>query len=303
LELNPLIVQRIVRAALEEDIGTGDVTTEAIVPAGARAEAVILAKEDGVIAGLSVAEAAFRELDPEVRFTALCRDGDRVSRGQTVARVEGRARAILTAERVALNLLQRLSGIATVTARLCEKVRGTKARVVDTRKTTPGLRALEKYAVRAGGGANHRFGLYDAILIKDNHIALAGGVAAAVAAARDRAGHALKVEVEVESLEQLYEALGAGADIILLDNMDPATMRQAAERVGGRAVLEASGRITEATIAEVARTGVDIISVGALTHSVKALDLSLEVIEVRGTMLRGAAPAVGAESAPEDILR
>ena len=282
LELNLLLVQKIVRAALKEDIGPGDITTEAVVPADARAEAVILAKEEGVVAGLPVTAAAFREMDSSVRFTAFSTDGDRVSRGQTVARVEGRARSILTAERVALNFLQRLSGVATVTARLCEKVRGTKAQLVDTRKTTPGLRALEKYAVRAGGGSNHRLGLYDAILIKDNHIALAGGVPAAMAAARARAGHTVKIEVEVEDLAQLDEALAAGAEIILLDNMDPGTMRRAVKRAAGRAILEASGGITEATIAEVARTGIDIISVGALTHSVKALDLSLEVVELRG---------------------
>lgn len=297
-DLNPLLVQRIVRAALEEDIGPGDITTEAVVPAGARAEAVILAKEEGVIAGLPVAEAAFRELDPNMHFTALCRDGDRVSRGQAVARVEGSARAILTAERVALNLLQRLSGVATITARLCEKVRGTKARLVDTRKTTPGLRALEKYAVRAGGGSNHRLGLYDAILIKDNHIVLAGGIPAAVAAARARAGHTVKIEVEVETLAQLDEALAAGADIILLDNMDIETMCLAVQGAAGRALLEASGGITEATVAEVARTGVDVISVGALTHSVKALDLSLEVVELRGTS--GAATG-GTDRAPKGI--
>lgn len=276
-DLNPLLVQRIVRAALEEDIGPGDITTEAVVPAGARAEAVILAKEEGVIAGLPVAEAAFRELDPNMHFTALCRDGDRVSRGQAVARVEGSARAILTAERVALNLLQRLSGVATITARLCEKVRGTKARLVDTRKTTPGLRALEKYAVRAGGGSNHRLGLYDAILIKDNHIAAAGGVGEAVRRARERGGHMVVIEVETQSRQQVEEALAAHAGIIMLDNMTAEQMRECVQLIGGRALTEASGGIKEETVRAIAEAGVDLISIGALTHSVAALDISLDI--------------------------
>ena len=281
--LNRTLIKNIVSRALQEDLGTGDITTLATVPPRVTATAVILAKQPGVICGLDVAREVFAQVDSGLRFEALVSDGASVTAGQEVARVSGSAAAILTGERVALNFLQRLSGISTMTARFVAAVAGTRTRIVDTRKTTPGLRVLEKYAVRAGGGFNHRFGLYDAILIKDNHIALAGGVAAAVGAARKAAGHAMKVEVEVQDLKQLDEALSAGAEVILLDNMNPAMLREAVATVAGRATLEASGGITAENLAEVARTGVDLISVGALTHSVKALDLSLEITAVESS--------------------
>jgi nicotinate-nucleotide pyrophosphorylase (carboxylating) len=238
---------------------------------------VLLAKSRGVVAGLALAECAFHILDPDAVWEPLVEDGFRAPEGRTpIARVSGSSRALLTAERVALNFMQRLSGVATLTARYVDLVAGTKARIVDIRKTTPGLRALEKYAVRVGGGQNHRFGLYDAVLIKDNHIKAAGGILPAVQAARRNVGHTVKVEVEASTLEQVAEALDAGADIILLDNMDYDGLRRSVALVAGRAVTEASGRITEATVADVAATGVDIISVGALTHSAPAMDISLD---------------------------
>ncbi len=261
-----------VRAFLAEDVGNGDVTAEAVVPADARLDATLLLKEDGVVCGLEVVEAVFRELDPDVRFEPLARDGERV-RGE-VAYVSGNARPLLTGERTALNLLGRLSGIATLTRRYVDAVAGTDTLVLDTRKTTPGLRALEKLAVRAGGGTNHRFGLYDAVLIKDNHLRLGGGVAASVRNAKETG---LAVEVECETLDDVREALEAGADAILLDNMTPAELRKAVALVAGRAKTEASGGITLETIREVAATGVDAISVGALTHSARSLDVSMEV--------------------------
>jgi nicotinate-nucleotide pyrophosphorylase (carboxylating) len=261
-----------VRAFLAEDVGDGDVTAEAVVPADARLEASLLLKEDGVVCGLEVAEAVFRELDPGVGFDALARDGDR-TRGE-VARVSGSARALLTGERTALNLLGRLSGIATLTRRYVDAVAGTGALILDTRKTTPGLRALEKLAVRTGGGTNHRSGLYDAVLIKDNHLLLGGGVSAAVRRAKETG---LPVEVECETMQDVRAALDAGADTILLDNMTPGQLSEAVGVVGGRARTEASGGITLETIREVAATGVDAISVGALTHSARSLDVSMEV--------------------------
>jgi nicotinate-nucleotide pyrophosphorylase (carboxylating) len=261
-----------VRAFLAEDVGNGDVTAEAVVPADARLDATLLLKEDGVVCGLEVVEAVFRELDPGVRFEPLARDGERV-RGE-VACVSGNARPLLTGERTALNLLGRLSGIATLTRRYVDAVAGTDTLILDTRKTTPGLRALEKLAVRAGGGTNHRFGLYDAVLIKDNHLRLGGGVAASVRNAKETG---LAVEVECETLDDVREALEAGADTILLDNMTPAELRKAVALVAGRAKTEASGGITLETIREVAATGVDAISVGALTHSARSLDVSMEV--------------------------
>ncbi len=261
-----------VRAFLAEDVGEGDLTTEAVVPAGARLDASLLLQEAGVVCGLDVAEAVFRELDPNLEFDALARDGD-VIHGE-VARLSGNARAILTGERTALNLLGRLSGIATLTRRYVDAVAGTGAQILDTRKTTPGLRALEKLAVRCGGGTNHRFGLFDAILIKDNHLRLAGGVAEAVRRAREQG---VAVEVECETLEDVRDALAAGADTILLDNMRPAELREAVALVGGRAKTEASGRVTLETVREIAETGVDFVSVGALTHSARSLDVSLEV--------------------------
>lgn len=279
MSLPALLLEEIVRRALVEDLGTGDVTSEAVIPADLAAEALIVAREPGVLAGLPVALEVFRQIDPTLALQPAGQDGQALSRGTPVLRLQGKARSILAGERVALNFLQRMSGIATATARLVKLVEGTGAHIVDTRKTAPGLRLLDKYAVRQGGGANHRFGLYDAVLIKDNHVAAAGGVAAAVQRARTRAGHTVKVEVEVDTLAQLDEALATGADLILLDNMEPAKLREAVQRTAGRAVLEASGGITEATIRAVAESGVQLISVGALTHSVRALDLALDFVE------------------------
>ncbi len=274
--LDPAEVARVVAMALAEDVGPGDVTTLATIPAGAGCEAQLRARQAGVVAGLPVAIAAFRHLDPTLAISEARRDGDRIEAGDVLLTIRGHARPVLTAERVALNFVQRLSGIATLTARYVECVRGTRARIVDTRKTTPGLRRLEKYAVRVGGGHNHRFGLFDGILIKDNHIVAAGGVAAAVHAARANAPHSLRIEVETETLEEVEAALAAGADAILLDNMPPEQLRQAVELVGGRAVTEASGGITLTNVRAVAETGVDLISIGALTHSAPSLDLGLD---------------------------
>ena len=268
-------VERVVLAALAEDIGAGDVTTEATVAAEAVGTAELLVKDAGVVCGLRVAETAFRALDPEIRFEAFASDGDRVEPPAVVARLTGSESAILTAERVALNFLGRLSGIATLTRRYVDAVEGTGAAVLDTRKTTPGLRALEKDAVAAGGGRNHRFGLDDAVLIKDNHLRAAGSIAAAVALVR--AATDLSVEVECETLVQVAEALDAGVDAILLDNMSLEELRNAVALVGGRARLEASGGVTLETIRAIAETGVDEISVGALTHSARSLDVSLEL--------------------------
>jgi nicotinate-nucleotide pyrophosphorylase (carboxylating) len=263
----------IVARALAEDVGTGDVTTAATVPPGTRARARITQKQPGAVFGLAAAETTFRALDPGVRLTRQASEG-RWREGGPVLDIEGAAAALLTAERTALNFLQRLSGVATMTARYVEAVAGTGARVLDTRKTTPGLRALEKAAVAAGGGTNHRAGLYDAILIKENHAAMAGGVAAAVRAARDAAPH-VPLEVECRTIAEVDEALAAGAPRLLLDNMTPALLREIVARVDGRAELEASGGVTLETIREIAGTGVDFVSVGALTHSAPALDLSL----------------------------
>jgi nicotinate-nucleotide pyrophosphorylase (carboxylating) len=263
----------LVARALAEDVGTGDVTTEATVPAAARARATITQKAPGVVFGLDAAEEAFRQLDPDARFERLAPEGEWRD-GGAVLRVEGSARALLTGERTALNFLGRLSGVATASARAARSVEGTGARVLDTRKTTPGLRALEKAAVAAGGATNHRAGLYDMVLVKENHIAAAGGITAAVRGAREHAPD-LRLEVEVRDLDELDEALAAGADLLLLDNMTPAELRAAVQRTAGRAELEASGGVTAETLREVASTGVDWVSVGALTHSAPALDLSL----------------------------
>jgi nicotinate-nucleotide pyrophosphorylase (carboxylating) len=275
--LNPIAVEDLVRRALMEDIGPGDITTEATIPADKQCTAVVVAKEDGVVCGHPLAQAAFLTLDPTLTYEILMPEGSVVTPGTQVARISGNARSILTAERVALNFMQRMSGIATTTRKLADKIKYYHARLVETRKTTPGLRLIEKYAVRVGGALNHRFGLHDAILIKDNHVAVAGGVRKAVHAARKVVSHTTRIEVEVESLEQLQEALESGADIILLDNMDPEMMKKAVEITAGKAILEASGGITAENLEDVARTGVDIISLGVLTHSVKALDLSLDV--------------------------
>jgi nicotinate-nucleotide pyrophosphorylase (carboxylating) len=271
--LDPAVVDDIVRRALEEDVGPGDVTTDTTVPPGARARARITQKAPGVLFGLEAAEKAFAALDPEVRLTRLCAEGDWRD-GGPVLDAEGSAAALLTAERTALNLLQRLSGVATLTARYVAAVEGTGARILDTRKTTPGLRALEKAAVAAGGGTNHRFGLFDAILIKENHAAMAGGVGAAVRKARS-AAPGMPLEVECRTLGEVDEALEAGAPRILLDNMTPDALRAAVAHAAGRAETEASGGVTLETVREVASAGVDFVSVGALTHSAPALDLSL----------------------------
>lgn len=276
--LDERLVREAVAMALAEDIGPGDATTRAVVPQGVAARGQIVAKDSGVLAGLPVAVATFAAVDPAVQVTPRVTDGFALAPGVVVAELAGPARGILTAERVALNFLQRLSGVATATATMVLAVEGTGAAIVDTRKTTPGLRALEKYAVRVGGGRNHRFGLFDGILIKDNHVALAGGVTAAIDLARAHAPHSLRVEVEVESLEQVEQAIEAGADVILLDNMDLETMAAAVRLTAGRALLEASGGITLHNVRAVAVTGVNMISVGALTHSAPALDLSLEML-------------------------
>ena len=277
LALPRLLVERAVAAALDEDLSTaGDITTDAIIPADATATAAIVARESGVVAGLDLAEAAFKALDPDIRFTRIVADGGGVAAGGKIATVSGKTRAILSAERTALNFLGRLSGIATLTASYVKAVEGTGARIACTRKTTPGLRALEKYAVRAGGGVNHRFGLYDAVLVKDNHIAAAGGIAGALAWLKSRAGHSFRIEVEVDTLDQLAEALKFPIDAVLLDNMDAATLREAVKLVAGRVVTEASGGVTLENVREIASTGVDVISAGALTHSPRNLDSSLE---------------------------
>ena len=273
-----LIIEPMVRAALLEDLGrAGDITTDAVVPAEARVEAVIVARQPGVLAGLDAALLAFELLDPALRIERLRADGDRISRGETVAQISGRARGVMGAERTALNLLSRISGVATATRALADAIAGYKAKIVCTRKTTPGLRTLEKEAVRLGGGANHRFGLDDAMLIKDNHIALAGNVRAALERAQRHAGHLVKIELEVDTLDQLAEALEVGVDAVLLDNMTPETLRRAVAMVDGRAVTEASGRISPETAAAVAATGVDLISSGWITHSAPILDLGLDI--------------------------
>jgi nicotinate-nucleotide pyrophosphorylase (carboxylating) len=268
-------IDRIIENALAEDIHTGDITTQAVVRQGGCARAILKAKEEMVLAGLQVAARVFRLLDPEVVFAPRFTDGDRLAPGDIIAELSGAATSLLQGERVALNLLQRMCGIATLTAQYVAAVRGTGARVVDTRKTTPGLRVLEKYAVRVGGGINHRTGLYDGVLIKENHIAAAGGITEAVRRARAYIPHTMKVEIETETLPQVAEALAAGADIIMLDNMDRDAMREAVVLIGGKALVEASGGVNLETIRGIAETGVDIISVGALTHSARAMDISM----------------------------
>jgi len=274
----PLLYEPVVDAALREDLGRGgDLTSEGTIPPGTRARGALVARGAGVVAGLEVALHAFHRLDPELSVDRRQADGDRVPGGTVLAHLEGDARALLAAERTALNLLGHLSGIATTTRRVVDQVRGTKARIVCTRKTTPGLRALEKYAVRMGGGANHRTGLDDGILIKDNHRRVAGGVAPAVEGARRRAGHMVRIELEVDTLEELDEGLALGVDAFLLDNMSLEELREAVRRAGGRAVLEASGGITPDRAREVAETGVDLLSLGWLTHSSPSLDVALDL--------------------------
>jgi len=276
MELTAEAVDRVVRTALAEDLGDGDRTTEGVVPPGARCRAKLVLEEPGVVCGLPAARAVFEALDPDVRIDVLVEEGARVTgMPRPLAELEGPARAILSGERTALNLLGRLCGIATLTARYVDLVAGTGVTILDTRKTTPGLRALEKYAVRCGGGTNHRAGLYDAILVKENHLRLAGGIEAALAALGEPNG--IPVEIEAETLDQVAEAVAAGVDMILLDNMTPAEAGRAVELVAGRAQLEASGGISLATVRAYAETGVDFISVGALTHSARSLHVSLEV--------------------------
>lgn len=276
--LSPLLYDDVVRRALTEDLATaGDLTTEAIVPESTAGRAAFVSRAAGRIAGLDAALHALRVLDPSLQVDVLRGDGADVLPGDAIARVAGLARALLTGERTALNLLCRLSGIATATREAVAATAGTRARIACTRKTTPGLRALEKYAVRVGGGVNHRFGLHDAVLIKDNHVALAGGVAEAIRRARAGVGHMVRIEVEVDTFEQLDVALAAGADAVLLDNMTPDQLRGAVARVAGRALTEASGGITPATLRPVAEAGVDLISLGWLTHSAPALDIGLDV--------------------------
>ena len=277
--LSPLVIQEAVKRALDEDLGrAGDVTSSATLPEGIQAKAKLGARKAGTIAGLPCAARAFRSLAPNLKFEASARDGDRVKENTVLAVIEGPAIAILSGERVALNFLGHLSGIATLTAAYAAKIAHTNAKITDTRKTTPGLRALEKYAVRAGGGVNHRFGLDDAVLIKDNHIAVAGGVAKALDATRAAVGHLVKVEIEVDTLDQLKQVLANGkADVVLLDNMKLDMLREAVALCKGKIVNEASGGVTLETVASIAETGVDVISSGALTHSAPSLDVALDI--------------------------
>jgi nicotinate-nucleotide pyrophosphorylase (carboxylating) len=277
--LSPLLVEDLVRMALREDLGrAGDITSQATVPENREARAVFRAREPGIVAGTAFIEAAFRLVGSGTMTLVHKADGSRIERGDLIAEVNGTGRIILSGERVALNFLGRLSGIASETARYVEAVTGTKAAIVCTRKTTPGLRAIEKYAVRCGGGMNHRFGLDDAILIKDNHIAVAGGVKPALEAARQHAGHLVKIEIEVDTLDQLDSVLSTGlADVVMLDNMPPAMMAEGVRRVAGRMKVEASGGVRLDTVRAIAESGVDMISVGALTHSVKVLDIGLDI--------------------------
>ncbi len=275
--LPDVMLEPLVRAALLEDLGrAGDLTTDTIVPAAARARMTIRARQPGVVAGLDLARLAFRLIDPAIIFAIEKPDGTALHAGDVVGRLDGPARGLLTAERTALNFLCHLSGIASVTRGIVAAVAHTSATIVDTRKTTPGLRAVEKYAVRAGGGGNHRFGLDDAVLIKDNHVAVAGGIRPAIERARAGVGHLVKIEVEVDTLDQLAQALEAGIDAVLLDNMAPDTLRRAVAMVAGRAITEASGRVNPETAPAIAETGVDLISVGWLTHSAPVLDLGLD---------------------------
>jgi nicotinate-nucleotide pyrophosphorylase (carboxylating) len=275
-----VIVEPLVRAALAEDLGlAGDITSAAVIPEEHRSTVVMAARQPGVVAGLDAADLAFQLVDPAITMKRHLSDGAAVEPGSLIATIEGPSRGLLTAERTALNFLGHLSGIATVTSGIVEAVRNTKASVVCTRKTTPGLRALEKYAVRAGGGMNHRFALNDAVLIKDNHVAIAGGVAEAIRRAKAGVGHMVKIEVEVDTLDQLHEAMGEGVDAVLLDNMTSDQLREAVGIVAGRAITEASGRVTPATAPAIAASGVDLISVGWLTHSAPVLDIGLDFVE------------------------
>lgn len=271
------LIEKLIEEALAEDIGPGDITSEAVIPEETTSTAEIIAKQDLVLAGVLVAREVFRKLDPWVQFTPLAHDGGRVQSGSIIAQVQGRTRMLLAGERVALNIMQHLSGIATTTSRFVDALKGSRAEILDTRKTLPGLRALEKYAVRMGGGRNHRFGLYDGILIKDNHIKAAGGIIKAMAGIRKKVHPLLKIEVEVKTLDEVREAMAAGATMILLDNMPPALMKQAVGIVGERVLVEASGNVTLDNVKAIAETGVDFISSGSLTHSAPAADISMKI--------------------------
>ncbi len=276
--LSPILIGESVRRALAEDLGrAGDITTQATIPDDIQTTARLIARASGVICGLDIVRATFLSINDSIGFECWSRDGAHVEKGEALARIDGDARAILTAERVALNYLGRLSGVASLTAQYVQLVAHTKTRICDTRKTTPLLRAFEKYAVRCGGGVNHRFGLDDAILIKDNHIAVAGGVAPALRAAKRYAGHLVKIEIEVDTIAQLREALAEGADVVLLDNMAIPTLREAVALIDGAVICEASGGASLETVAAIAETGVDLISVGALTHSAPTLDVALDI--------------------------
>lgn len=279
--MNFLQLDKQIQDWLAEDIGSGDITTLALVPAAAKTNAIIHAKDNGILAGIDVARHVFELLDKDIQFDAKLADGAALTNGSIIAEIKGNAQAILTGERLALNLLQHLSGVATSTHKLSAIAAPFGAKLVDTRKTTPGMRLLDKYAVKAGGGANHRLGLYDAMLIKDNHIQVAGGITEALNRAHDYASHMTKIEIEVESLAGVKEALAGKADVIMLDNMSIADMTEAVKIINKQAVVEASGGISEATLADVAKTGVDVISVGALTHSVKALDISMDIGHIK----------------------
>lgn len=271
------MLEPLVRTALDEDLGlAGDITSNAVIPADHRSTMVFRARTKGAIAGLGLAALSFELIDPTIEFIALCHDGDVLEAGSVIARVSGLSRSLLMAERTSLNLLGHLSGIATVTHQLMQAVSHTKAHVTCTRKTMPGLRAIEKYAVRAGGAKNHRFALYDAVLIKDNHVAVAGGVGEAIKRARANIGHMVKIELEVDTLEQLHEAMAIGVDAVLLDNMSPAMLAEAVRIVNGRAITEASGGITPTTAVAIAESGVDLLSIGWLTHSAPNLDIGLD---------------------------
>lgn len=279
--MNFLQLDKQIQDWLAEDIGSGDITTLALVPAAAKTNAIIHAKDSGILAGIDIARRVFELLDKDIQFDAKLADGAALTNGSIIAEIKGNAQAILTGERLALNLLQHLSGVATSTHKLAAIAAPFGAKLVDTRKTTPGMRLLDKYAVKAGGGANHRLGLYDAMLIKDNHIQVAGGITEALNRAHDYASHMTKIEIEVESLAGVKEALAGKADVIMLDNMSIADMTEAVKIINKQAVVEASGGISEATLADVAKTGVDVISVGALTHSVKALDISMDIGHIK----------------------
>jgi len=272
-----LYVKKIIEKALSEDIGLGDVTSEATIPGGSTSTAEILAKQDLVLAGLDVSLEVFHFLDAAIQFTRFAQDGDKIKSGKVIARVSGSTRVLLAGERVALNFLQHMSGIATLTSKYVEQLKGLKAQALDTRKTLPGLRQLEKYAVRMGGGTNHRFGLYDGVLIKDNHIKAGGSITKAIESARRNAHHLLKIEVETKTLDEVREALAAKADIIMLDNMPLDMIREAVKLINGQVLAEASGNVTFETIREIGETGVDFISSGSLTHSAPAADISMKI--------------------------